>query len=287
MGMNFKEIGKKTVNPIGIGTWMMGGGIYRDTKTTFAIYGTEEKEIKSIRHSIELGQNHIDTAQMYGAGHTEEIVGRAIEGFDRDKLFIASKVWKSHATRLAVPHAIRDMLKRMNTSYLDLVYIHAPFPEMEMKEYIDGLNDSIEQGLVKSIGVSNFSLEQLEQAVDLSKQPIAAIQNHFNLLYKAEFPEEMRKYCLEHDIAMVAYRPLGRKMLADECSNATVLELASKYNKTPAQVAINWLISQEGMHAIPKSSNIENLDENFGALSFEMSSSDLSMLSELPDEPQK
>jgi len=286
--MNFnKKIGDKTVNPVGIGTWMMGGGIYLESKTTYAIYGTEAEEVIAIRHSIELGQNHIDTAQMYGAGHTEEVVGEAIEGLDRESLFIASKVWKSHATQEAVSYSIEDMLQRMKIEYLDLVYIHAPFPEVEMAEYIQGLNGAIDKGLTKYIGVSNFTLEQLKQAVELSKHPITAVQNHFNLLHKAEFPEEMKSYCVENNIAMVAYRPLGRKMLADECTNTTLLEMAKKYEKTPAQIALNWLISQESMHAIPKASKLENIEENVGALEFEISEEDLSTLSKLPDETQK
>ena len=282
-----KNIGEKIVNPIGIGTWMMGGGIYRESKTTYAIYGTESAEISAIRHSIELGQNHIDTAQMYGAGHTEEVVGEAIEELDREALFIASKVWKSHATKTAVPYAIKDMLQRMKLGYLDLVYIHAPFPEVEMAEYIEGLNNAVDAGLTTYIGVSNFNLEQLKKAVELSKHPITAVQNHFNLLYKAEFPTEMREFCVDNDIAMVAYRPLGRKMLADECTNKVMLDIAKKYQKTPAQIALNWLVSQTGMHAIPKASNIDNIKENVDALEFVISQEDIEILNSIPDEPQK
>lgn len=282
-----KKIGDKAVNPIGIGTWLMGGGVYLESKTTYAIYGTESEEIKAIRYSIEQGQNHLDTAQMYGAGHTEEIVGQALEGLEREQLFITSKVWKSHATRSAVPQAIKGMLQRLKLNYLDLVYIHAPFPELEMSEYMQGLNDAVDQGLTKYIGVSNFTLVQLKQAVKLSKHPITAVQNHFNLLHKAEFPPAMRAYCNEHNIAMVAYRPLGRKMLADECRNQTLLDMAKKYDKTPAQIALNWLISQEGMLAIPKASKLENIKENVGALEFAISADDLATLSALADEPQK
>ncbi|MPM62763.1 Aldo-keto reductase YhdN [bioreactor metagenome] len=286
--MNFnKKIADKMVNPLGIGTWMIGGGIYLESKTTYATYGNEEEEVKAIRYSIAQGQNHIDTAQMYGAGHTEEVVGQAIEGLDRNKLFIASKVWKSHATRLAVPHAIQDMLKRMRTDYLDLVYIHAPFPELEMEEYIHGLNDALDQGLIKNIGVSNFTFDQLKQAVSLSKHPISALQNHFNLLYKAEFPADLRRYCITNNIAMVAYRPLGRKLLADECQNEVLLNMAKKYGKTPAQVALNWLISQNGFYAIPKALKLEDIKENMAALEFEISQDDLEILNMLPDETQK
>lgn len=282
-----KKIGQKTINPIGIGTWLMGGGVYPESKTTFAVYGQEQREIDAIRFSIEQGQNHIDTAQMYGAGHTEEVVGQALEGLDRDSLFVASKVWKSHATTAALPHAISGMLNRLKLKQLDLVYAHAPFPELPMKEYIDGLNDAVDQGLTVHIGVSNFSLDQLRQAVGLSRHPIAAIQNHYNLLHKREFSDDLQTFCRENNIMMVAYRPLGRKMLADECHNETILAMAQKYNKTPAQIALNWLISQKNMVCIPKTSTKANITENIAALRFEMTQEDIDLLKNLPDEAQK
>jgi diketogulonate reductase-like aldo/keto reductase len=282
-----KKIGDHIVHPLGIGTWLVGGDFYVESKTTYALYGDEQKYIKGIRYSIEKGQNHIDTAQMYGAGHTEEVVGQAIQGQTRENLFIASKVWRSHATQLAVPHAIQEMLHRLQTTYLDLTYIHAPFPEVPMAEYIRGLNDAVNQGLTKYIGVSNFSLDQLKQAVELSKYPITAVQNHYNLLHKSELPAEMQAYCRENHIAMVAYRPVGRKMLADECTNTVLLDMAKKYQKTPAQIALNWLVAKEDFFAIPKAIEQKHIDENIASLAFEISSEDLETLNNLPDEVQK
>lgn len=282
MTKNF-QIGHHSINPLGIGTWLMGGGVYSD-KTTYAQYGNEAQEISAIRLAIAHGQNHLDTAQMYGAGHTEEIVGQAIAGFDRSSLFIASKVWKSHATRAGVPAAIRGMLQRLKLQKLDLVYIHSPFPEIPMAEYLAGLNDAIDQGLTTYLGVSNFNLDQLQQAISLSRHPITALQNHFNLLHKNEFPTELQQFCRQHQIAMVAYRPLERKMLADKCTQPTILKLAQKYQRSPAQIALNWLISQPGMVAIPKASQPTNIIENIKSLDFEINDADLKILSALPDE---
>ncbi len=281
-----KYIGDTRVNPIGVGTWMMGGG-YLEGKIPFATYGNEPQEIAAIRYSISRGQNHIDTAHMYGAGHTEEIVGQAISEIERSTLFIASKVWKSHCTRLAVPQSIIESLRRLRITQLDLVYAHYAFKESPMEEYIGGLNDAIDQGLTKYIGVSNFSLEELKLATSLSKHPITAIQNHFNVLHKAEFPLELQNFCKANDIAMVSYRPLGRGMLTQECTNETLIRLADKYQKTTAQIALNWVLSHANMHAIPKASRIENIEANLAALNFELSEEDRASLSALPDEQQK
>lgn len=281
-----KKIGHNILNPLGVGTWMMGGG-YLEGKIPFAVYGNEPKEIEAIRFSLAHGQNHIDTAHMYGAGHTEEIVGQAIDDLDRNALFIASKVWKSHTARQAVPKAILESLRRLRINQLDLVYAHYAFTESPMEEYMGGLNDALDQGLTKYIGVSNFSLEQLKQAMSVSKHPIAAVQNHFNVLYKSEFPPEMREFCTANNIALVSYRPLGRGMLTEECSNPTLLKLAEKYQKTTAQIALNWVLSFENMHAIPKASKPENITSNLAALEFELTEEDKTMLSNLPDEPQK
>ncbi len=281
-----KNIGDTRVNPIGIGTWMMGGG-YLEGKIPFASYGNELHEIEAIRYSISKGQNHIDTAHMYGAGHTEEIVGQAIAQIDRSALFIASKVWKSHCTRLAVPHSILESLRRLQIKQLDIVYAHYAFKESPMEEYIGGLNDAVDQGLTRFIGVSNFSLEELKQAISLSKHPITAIQNHFNVLHKSEFPVELQEFCNANNIAMVAYRPLGRGMLTHECTNQIVIDLAIKYGKSTAQIALNWVLSHDNMHAIPKASKTENVDSNLEALTFDLSPEDRAALEALPDEPQK
>lgn len=262
------------VYPVGIGTWTIGGGVEAE-------YGNEKEEIEGIRYSIKRGQNHIDTAQMYGAGHTEEIVGRAIKGFNRKKLFIASKVWQTHATRKKIPQAIEGILKRLQTAYLDLLYIHACWDEEMIGEYLAGLNDAKEKGLTKAIGVSNFDIDQLRKAVSVSKNPIIANQMNYNVLYQVEVPGEMKRYCKKEKIMIVAYRPVERGLLADQCENKTVLALAKKYRKTPAQIAINWLISQENVVTIPKSIDKKHIDENLGAVDFELDSEDVQKLNKL------
>lgn len=272
------KINNFDINKIGIGTWLMGGGWDKDNMLTFADHEHDEQYIKAIRYSLDKGQNHIDTAQMYGAGHCEEVVGEAIKGYDRNKIFVASKVWKAYSQRKAVTKSIEDSLNRLKLDYLDLVYIHSsknPFP---MEEYMAGLNDAVDNGLAKGLAVSNFNLSQLKNAQKMSKHPILANQMLYNILERSDVTNEMLEYCIENNIVLVAYRPIERKLLADNCKNEVVLEIANKYNKTPAQVALNWLISKNQVVAIPKAEKEKHIDENLGSLEFELNKEDIDKL---------
>lgn len=271
----------KTINPIGIGTWLMGGGIYENLGITYANYDEDDKHIKAIKYSIAKGQNHIDTAQMYGAGHTEEIVGEAIKGTKRDTLFIADKLWKSHMRRSSVIPAVKDMLTRLETDFIDLLYVHSPRVPEPMEEYILGINDAIKQGFVHSIGVSNFNTKQLKEAIELSDNKIVTNQIHYNILMRDFATAEMLKFCENNEILIVAYKPLEGKLLADSVNNETVLTISKKYNKTPSQIAINWLISQDNVVSIPKASNKDHIDENLAALDIVLEEEDIETLNQI------
>jgi diketogulonate reductase-like aldo/keto reductase len=255
-----KQINGFRLHPIGIGTWGMGG--YRDPQTREILPDTSKDEvhIAAIRYSIRKGQNFIDTAEMYGACHTEEIVGRAIQGTDRNDLFLASKLWTSHAQREQALPAVQRMLERLQTSYLDLLYFHTPETPVPMAEYMAGMNDCAEAGLTRSLGVSNFSLAQLKEAMRLSKHPIVAIQNHYSVTFRDD--PKLLDFCRLNNIAYVAYRPVERGQVAEY---EIVCEIAKKHDATPAQVALAWLVQQENVIPIPKSSSLAHIDENLGS----------------------
>ncbi|MBT3274621.1 MAG: aldo/keto reductase, partial [Spirochaetales bacterium] len=261
------------VHPIGIGTWDMGGSRHADG-TVYADYRYDSREIEAIRYSLSLGQNHIDTAQLYGAGHTEEIVGSAISYVPRDSIFLASKIWNSHLLRESVVHQVEDMLVRLKTNYLDLLYVHAPWNIVPMEEYIGGMNDALDRGLVRHLGVSNFNLPQLQSAMDLSNAPIVANQVLYNIVNRGIVSQELLDFCLSNEITIVAYRPVERKILAENAVNPDVLRIAQKYNRQAAQIAINWLVDRDGIVTIPKSSTQNHIDENLRSLEFELSKED-------------
>lgn len=258
-------IAGREVHPIGIGTWGMGGDRLPDGNI-FADYRQDEREVEAIRYSVGMGQNHLDTAQLYGAGHTEEIVGEALRGLDRDKLFVATKVWRSHSLRHAVPRAAEESLRKLDLRTLDLLYVHAPWDAIPMAEYIGGLNDALDAGLTRAIGVSNFTTAELREAIAMSKHPISANQVHYNVLHRDTVDDEMRGLCAQHGVTIVAYRPVERRLLADQAESSVVLDAAAELGCTPAQLAIAWLIEQPHMVTIPKASSSDHVDENLGAM---------------------
>jgi diketogulonate reductase-like aldo/keto reductase len=260
-----KKIGTREVHPLGIGTWGMGGHRLSDGNI-YADYRYDEREIEAIRYSIGMGQNHIDTAALYGAGHTEEIVGLAVQGAERQHLFVATKVWRSHSLRNAVPHSAEESLKRLGMSYLDLLYVHAPWDAIPMQEYIGGLCDAQSAGLTRAIGVSNFTTQQLEEAMALSTYPIVANQVHYNILNHGPVTDRMCEFCRKHGIAIVAYRPVEQRLLADRAESPVVLDAAAEVGCTPAQLSLAWLLAQHGVVAIPNATSPEHIDENLGAL---------------------
>ena len=269
-----KKIGSFEVNPIGIGTWGIGGHM-------IAEYGDEDKQVEALKYSIKLGQNHIDTAEMYGNGHAEEIVGQAIKGINRKKLFIASKVHRDYSKGKDVLKSTEKILKRLQIDYIDLLYIHSYWEDEDMNEWLEEVNKAKDDGLAKNIGVSNFTTENLKWAVSKTKNPIVSNQMNYNILHQEEVDGKMKKFCTKENMTIVAYRPVERGLLADQCDNKEVLDIAEKYKKTPAQIALNWLVSQEGVLAIPKSINKDHIDENLGAIDFDIVEEDLERLNEL------
>ena len=268
------------LNPIGVGTWGMGGDRFEDG-SLYADYRHDDREIAAIGYSISKGQNHVDTAQLYGSGHTEEIVGNAIKGVERESIYIATKVWRSHSLRHAVPKMAEESIEKLGSVYIDLLYVHAPWDSIEMSEYIGGLNDVVDSGLALTIGVSNFTTSQLEAACRMSKHPIVANQIHYSLLERKSIADGMLEFCRREGITVVAYRPVERKLLADQTKSEELRSLSQRLGHTPAQVAIAWLLCQEGVITIPKASDHDHIDENLGALDVSLSSEEMESLNSI------
>lgn len=261
---------------VGLGTWLMGGAREAD-------YSKDKETVEIIRQAIKLGYTHLDTAEMYGAGHCEELIGKAIQGMDRQKLVITSKVHASNLRYDDVLHAAKESLKRLQTPYIDLYLIHFPNPTIPLEETMKAFDELIDQGLVKYIGVSNFTLEELQKAQSCAKNPIVANQIEYSLLTRnkgryadnCDMEKKTIPYCQENDILVVAERPIERGMILQ---HPLLLQLSEKYHKTPAQIAINWLIGQKNVVAIPKSANLNHLQENIGALGWDLDEKDRTRL---------
>lgn len=268
----------KQLFPIGIGTWNIGGTFNSDPTAKYKgaepCYDNEEMELEAIRYSIAKCQNHIDCAELYGAFHTDEVVGRAIAGLKREDLYIADKLWKTSVGKGLVRPTVEMMLEKLGTNYLDMLYIHAPWVDVNWQEAIGQIDELIDEGIVRDFGVSNFTVADMEQTQKIAKHPIVANQMNYNVLYKDEVSKEFQDYCRANNIQIVAYQPVKRQEVLD---NEVIQDVAKTHNSTAAQVALAWLLAQAAL-PIPKSTNKQHIDENIAANSIDLSAQDLELL---------
>ena len=265
--MEFKNLTKNQKIPVlGLGTWRMGGELWRDSSN-------DQRYVDAISYAIKSGITHIDTAEIYGAGHTEEIVGEAIKKFDRQKLFITTKVSPQH---LFFPSQIRrscqNSLKRLGLNYIDLYLIHWPNPLAPIRGVMRTLDELVKEGKIRYIGVSNFSARQLANAQKYTKNKIVTNQVHYSLLHR-EPEKELLAYCQKEGIILTAYSPLEIGQLAESEFDAQET-VAKKYRKTPVQVALRWLIEKESVIAIPKASSKPHINELLGSLGWKLKKED-------------
>ena len=278
--MEYKTINGITIPVLGIGTYGVSG---ERKKTAVIPEYADEKHIAAIRTAIKLGMTHIDTAESYGNGHAEELVAKAISGIDRSKLFIASKVSEENLYYDSIIKSAKASLRRLKTNYIDLYYIHFPNPKIPIQETINAMDYLVKQELIRFIGVSNFSVEQLKEAQRCTKNKIVANQIEYNLLardkgkYNVNIESDIMPYCQKNDIMFVAYRPLRLGKLATPGFKA-LDELAGKYKKTQAQIALNWVISKNNVVTIVKASDLDHVKENVGAAGWKLSAEDIRKL---------
>lgn len=256
---------------LGLGTWRMGGDRKRDPQSD------DKKYISAIENAIKMGITHIDTAEMYAEGHAEELVGEAIKRTPRKKLFITSKVWHSNLHYDDVLKSCENSLKRLGTDHLDLYLIHMPNHEIPLEETIQAMDRLKKEKLIKNIGLSDFSKETFQKAQDFSSHKIVCDQVHYNLIYREPEASGLLTYCQENDVMLVAWRPVEKGLLSVNPPEV-MRQMVEKYGKSPAQIALNWLLSQKKVVAISKMTQQDHLVENFGSLGWKMQHQDLEVL---------
>lgn len=265
----FKAL-RESVPALGMGTWGMGGGFMTPD------YSGDERYVAALRRGIELGMTLIDTAEVYGGGHAEELVAEAIKGFPRSELFIVSKVWPSRASRDEVVKAALASVKRLGT-HMDLYLLHWPPEDANLRERMKGLEEVVKRGLARYVGVSNFSVELIEEARSyLSTVDIVAVQNRMSVAYRV-YERDVVPYTEREGMMFMAYTPLEKGRLARDPLLARV---GAKYGKTAAQVALNWLLCIPPVVAIPKAARIEHVEENAGATGWRLSREDWKFIAE-------
>jgi diketogulonate reductase-like aldo/keto reductase len=229
--------------------------------------------VEAVKTAIKIGYAHIDTAEIYGNNATEKVIGEAIVDVPREKLFITTKVSSRHLSYNEVHEAMKGSLNRLRTDYVDLYLIHWPNPNVPLKETMKAMVELAESGQTRLLGVSNFNVGQVKEAEKYADgHGVVANQVHYSLRHQ-DPREVLLPYCHQRNIILTAYTPLEKGTLA--IPGYTVLdELAEKYNKTQAQVSLNWLISQKNVVAIPKSDRKEHQKDNLGALGWSLSDED-------------
>ncbi|ASJ00593.1 aldo/keto reductase [Thermococcus gorgonarius] len=262
---DLKRIGDDKVTAIGMGTWGIGGYESPD-------YSRDRESIEVLRYGLELGINLIDTAEFYAAGHSEELVGEAIKDFEREEIFIISKVWPTHFGYSEAKKAARASAKRLGT-YIDLYLLHWPVDDFgKIEETLHALEELVDEGLIRYIGVSNFDLELLKRSQEAMRK-YEVVANEVKYSLKDRWPETsgLLDYMKKEKMALIAYTPLEKGTLA---KNECLAEIGKAYGKTAAQVALNYLIWEENVVAIPKAGSKAHLEENFGAMGWRLSKED-------------
>jgi len=242
---------------IGMGTWMIEGRS-RDA---------ERRAIEALHLGLDLGMNHIDTAEMYGNGRVEELVAEAVDG-QREKVFLVSKVLPSNASYEGTLKACERSLKRLKTDFIDLYLLHWPSSQHPIEETMRAMERLVDEGMIKFIGVSNFDVEQLREAQKaLVKHRIACNQVLYHLAYRG-IERELLPYCTENGIAIVGYSPFGHgNFLSSHSRGGKVLaEIAKRHNRTVRQVALNFLTRDSHLFTIPKAGNPDHIRENSAAV---------------------
>ena len=247
---------------LGQGTWHLAENPAR-----------RDAEIAALRHGLDLGMNLIDTAEMYADGEAEKLAGEAIAG-RRDQVFLVSKVLPHHASRQGAARACEASLRRLGTDWLDLYLLHwrGPVPLAETVEAFMALQAG---GLIGNWGVSNFDVGDMEELLSLpGGREVATDQVLYNLSRRA--PEfELIPVCREVHVPVMAYSPIEQgRILGDP----VLRDIAARHDASPVQVALAWLLRQDGVCAIPRASRPEHADENRAALDVDLDRDDLAVL---------
>ena len=247
--MEYETVGDVTVPALGFGTARMDD---------------YDEQRRAMDAALAAGYRHIDTAQSYGS---ERAVGDAIADadLDREECFITTKLAGDNRTHERVIASTEESLDRLSTDYLDLLLIHFPNDEVSHEETLAAMNELQEDGLVRHLGVSNFSVDQCEEAVERSDAPILTNQVKYHARNRQD---TLLKWCIDHDVLLTAYSPIG---VGELIANPVLEEIGEAHDKTAAQVAIRWLLDQPNVITIPMSSSPEHIRENIDVFDFELS----------------
>jgi 2,5-diketo-D-gluconate reductase B len=252
--MKFIEANGAKIPAIGLGTWELHG------RTCARI----------VEQALRLGYRHIDTAQMYD---NEREVGEGLRasGVKRDRVFLTTKIWPSHFAPHDLERSAKECLVRLRLTEVDLLLLHWPNPQVPLVETLGALARVKQQGLARHIGVSNFTVALIEEAVAACPEPLVCVQVEYH-----HYLDQSRvgEACARHGMALVAYSPIAKGRIRND---RALLRIGDRYRKSAAQVCLRWLV-QQGVAAIPRTSKLERLEENRGVFDFELSADEMATI---------
>ena len=252
----------ETIPVLGQGTWKMGEDSRR-----------RANEVSALKLGLDLGITLIDTAEMYASGGAEEVVAEAIAG-RRDETFLVSKVLPSNASRSGVQRACENSLKRLRTDRIDLYLLHWP-GSVPLAETVAAFEALKEAGKIRHWGVSNFDTDEMEELVSLPEGGNVQINQVLYNLVRRGLEFDLAPWSRQRGIPLMAYSPVEQGALA---CNTGLDAVAARHSATPAQIALAWVMHQEGVIAIPKASSQEHVRQNFAALDIELTPQDIADL---------
>ena len=253
--MQFIEANGARIPAIGLGTWELRG-------RTCA---------RLVEQALKLGYRHIDTAQIY---ENESEVGEGLRasGINRDDVFLTTKVWTTHFAPNDLERSTRESLARLRVAHVDLLLLHWPNPRIPLRETLGALAHVKKLGMARHIGVSNFTVALIEEAVAACPEPLVCDQVEYHpYLDQAKVLDA----CARNGMALVAYSPIAKGRIKNDKALA---QIGDAYNKTAAQVCLRWLL-QQNVAAIPRTSKIERLSENIEIFDFELSGGHMDRIS--------
>ena len=275
--MKYETLHNVQIPKIGFGSARLGG---RFVGGILAHRTHDEFFLSALRSALHLGYVHFDSAELYGQGHAEELIGRAIfeSGLKREKIFVTTKIWPTHLAYKNVLRSCENSLRRLQMNYIDLYLIHWPNPFVPLKETFRALNQLIREGRVKHIGVSNFNGKLIQRAQALCETPIFADQVPYSLTHRHYLENGTLEYCQQNDILVTGYTPVNHGHIEVE---QTLQSIADEHHVTPYQIALAWLVNQPRVITIPLSFNPKHQKENLDAADIELTPAEMNQLNQL------
>lgn len=269
--MFLKEIKLKNgviIPRLGQGTWFMG-----EDKSK------EKEEIAALKTGIELGMTLIDTAEMYGEGASEALIGKAIRGYNREKLYLVSKVYPHNAGKNRIEKSLDNSLKRLGVEYLDTYILHWR-GSVPLEETVEEMERLVRKGKIKSWGVSNLDIYDMEELFEIPKGDNCIVNQVLYHLGSRGVEFSLLPWLKDHEIPLMAYCPMaqGGTLRSGIFQNPAVERVCKERGITPAQLLLNFVLQDDGVFAIPKAGTSAHVEENFKALDFSLNDEEIETL---------